>query len=560
MIAKKILGVLHKETSGLHKAAYLLASFTFISQLLGLVRDRLLAYTFGAGETLDVYYAAFRIPDLILIFAGSIVSIAILVPLLTDKLHLSKESGKKFIDNIFSFFFVAIIIISAIIFFFVPYLLRIMFPGFDNPETIKELTLLTRILLLSPIFLGLSNLFAGIVHVYRKFFVYALSPILYNLGIIIGIVLIYPVFGVTGLGIGVLLGAVMHFGIQIPVVRRQKLIPKISLSFNWSEIKTIVFTSLPRAFTLSIGNVVIVFLLGFASVLREGSISIFNLSFTLQSVPLALVGVSYSLAAFPMLSKLIIEDKKLEFLSRLETASRHIIFWSLPALTMFIVLRAQIVRAILGTGKFDWIDTRLTAAVLAIFVVSVFAQALTLLFIRGYYAAGKTKRPLIMGIISGAVVVALTFIFHNLFIESNLFLLFMESLLDISGLPGTEVIVLPLAYSSGMIVNLILLFVYLQKDFGKFSKKIWITFKHSVYTSLIAGFVAFTFLDVFDNIFELTTLIGISFQGLFSGLIGVIAGVIILILLGNDEIKYIIPTIKNKFIKTNIQLPETTEL
>jgi len=560
MIARKIFGMIHKETSGLHKAAYLLAGFTFLSQLLGLVRDRLLAHTFGAGETLDIYYASFRIPDLILIFAGSIVSIAILVPLLTAKLHNSTEEGKKFIDNIFSFFFITIILSSAIVFFFVPQLLRFMFPGFTDPESVRELVMLTRIFLLSPIFLGLSNLFAGVVQVYRRFLVYALSPILYNLGIIIGIAGLYPIWGLRGLGIGVVMGAFMHFGIQIPVVLKKGFLPKFSLKINWSEIKSVVFTSLPRAFTLSIGNIVIVFLLGFASVLREGSISIFNLSFNLQSVPLTIVGVSYSLAAFPMLAKLVSEGKKEEFLARIEVAAKHMIFWSLPALTLFIVLRAQIVRTVLGTGAFDWIDTRLTAAALAVFVVSVFAQALILLLIRGYYAAGKTMRPLVVGTFSGAFVVVSTFLLHNAFIKSSTIILFFEELLDVGGLPGTDVLVLPLAYSIGMIINLILLLLFFRKDFGKFSKSIRTTTKHAIYTSLISGFVAFRFLDVFDNIFELETLMGVFLQGLFAGVIGVVFGVFVLILLGNEEIKDIIPTLKTRLSKAEITLPEKGEL
>jgi len=560
MIARKIIGMIHKETSGLHKAAYLLAGFTFLSQLLGLVRDRLLAHTFGASEILDVYYAAFRIPDLILIFAGSIVSIAILVPLLTDKLHESEEIGKKFIDNIFSFFFLTIMLTSLVAFFFIPQLLKLIFPGFSDPVVFKELVSLTRIFLLSPIFLGLSNLFAGILQVYRKFLVYALSPILYNLGIIIGIGVLYPRFGLTGLGIGVVLGALMHFGIQVPVVARKKFIPSFSMSFDWPLIKKVVFTSLPRAFTLSIGSIIIVFLLGFASLLREGSISIFNLSFNLQAVTLAIVGVSYSLAAFPMLSKLITEGNRSEFLYRMEVAARHIIFWSVPALTMFIVLRAQIVRTLLGSGAFDWIDTRLTAATLAVFVLSVFAQALILLYIRGYYAAGKTIRPLIIGSVSGIFIVLSTFFLHDLFSESNIVLLFLESLLDIEGLPGTEVLILPISYSLGMILNLILLHAYFQVDFGKFSKKLWNTARHSVYTSVIAGFVAFRFLDVFDNVFELNTVFGVFAQGLFSGLSGIAVGVGVLILLKSDEIKEIISTLKNRLIKAEITLPEKEEL
>ena len=131
----------------------------------------------------------------------------------------------------------------------------------------------------------------------------------------------------------------------------------------------------------------------------------------MQSVPLAIVGASYSLAAFPTLAGLWTKGDTRTFVSTLSTAMRHIFFWSVPALVLFVVLRAQIVRTVLGSGAFDWSDTRLTAASLALFAVSVVAQSAILLLTRAYYAAGKTRAPLFIAFGGALITVCSAFLF-----------------------------------------------------------------------------------------------------------------------------------------------------
>jgi putative peptidoglycan lipid II flippase len=160
-MVKKLFNFFSKEIVGLHEAAYLLGFFALLCQLLALVRDRVLAATFGAGHDLDIYYSAFRIPDFIFVMVASLVGISVLVPFIIEKVNISKEESKKFIDNIFSAFFLLIIAISVIVFLFVPYLVPIIFKGFPLKD-FPELIFLTRILLLSPILLGLSNFFGSI--------------------------------------------------------------------------------------------------------------------------------------------------------------------------------------------------------------------------------------------------------------------------------------------------------------------------------------------------------------------------------------------------------------
>jgi putative peptidoglycan lipid II flippase len=547
-MVQRVLKILNSEIKGLHQVAYLLATFAILSQVLGLIRDRLLAHSFGASLGLDIYYAAFRIPDFIFMAVASIVSIFVLVPFLVDKIDRNKEEAVEFINNIFSFFFGLIVVVGIGAFFFIPFLSKLIFPGFSQ-ESLNSLIDLTRVLLLSPILLGLSNLFSSVTQVYKKFFIYSISPLLYNIGIIIGVLFFYPSFGLLGLGLGVILGASLHLAIQIPVIIQAGFFPSIRFNFDLREILDVVKVSLPRTITLSLSSITILILVSLASVLGEGSISIFNFSFNLQSVPLGIIGVSYSVAAFPTLARFFSSGEREEFAKHIMVATRHIIFWSIPAIFLLIVLRAQIVRVILGSGQFSWADTRLTAAALALFAVSILAQALVMLFVRGYYAAGITKRPLIIGMVSSALIIVLALFLVNLFSSSDVFKHFMESLLRIEDIPNTAITMLPLAYSIGMILNLIILWQAFRRDFREFFVPIKEAFFHSVVASFFMAFTTFQFLRIFDNVFDINTFWGILLQGLLSGLIGIALGVFLLKVFDNQEMNEIWRSLHSKFWK-----------
>lgn len=546
----RILKILHREVRGLHEAAYLLGLFAIFSQVLALVRDRLLAYNFGAGEVLDVYYAAFRIPDLIFVGVASLVSVYVLIPFIAEK--ATDKAVKEFISNIFSFFALLIISVSAIVFIFTPQIVSSLFPGIADSET---LVLLTRILLLQPMLLGLSNLFASITQINQRFILYAVSPLLYNIGIIIGILFLYPIYGIVGLVYGVILGAVFHMAIQIPFITKKKLLPSFRI-FDIKEILSVISLSLPRTITLSANQIVLLLMISVASLLDSGSITVFSFSLNLQSVPLAIIGVSYSVAAFPTLARLFTNGSRKEFIIQINVAMRHIIFWSVPAIAFIIVLRAQLVRVVLGSGAFDWSDTRLTAAALALFVISLTAQAIVLLLVRGYYAAGDTKKPLLIALISAVVSLSSAYYLMMLFIESQGFRLFMESLLRVEGIPGTEVLMLPLGYSIGVLVNALLLLISFQKDFGGLTTSLSNVFWKGIFASLGAGGVSYYILSILDDVFDINTFFGIFSQGFIAGISGIIVLYILLQFVKSRELKEVSKSIHHKFWKTKAIFPE----
>lgn len=558
---ERILRIFTKESESINQAALLLGCLTLLSQVLALFRDRSIAHFIGPSSSLDAYYAAFRVPDLIFICVASLASITVIIPFLVAKMDGDKvtNEARKYLNDIFTVFFSLMVAVALIAFFLMPYLVHFISPGFTNFSQ-SEVILLSRIMLLSPILMGLSNLFGTVTQLFRKFFIYSLSPILYNLGIIIGVIFLYPIFGIYGIAIGVALGALMHFGVQALASYSCGFTPKFSFLINFKDIKNAAITSFPRTLGLAFNNIALIFIIALASFLKSGSISVFNFAFNLQSVPLNIIGISYAVAAFPTLAKSFGNGKKEEFKKHLKEAARAIVFWSLPVIFLFIVLRAQIVRVILGSGSFSWDNTRLVAACLAIFSVSILAQGMITLLSRSYYATGNTKRPLLVNFFSSLLIIFLSYVFINFFENVPTFHFFIESLLKVNDISGTEILMLPLAYSIGTIFNFILHWVFVKKDFMQNESFISKTFFQSLGASFFLGLVAYLSLNILSPVFGTTTFWGVFLQGFISGILGIMTAVLVLYLLKNEELNNLLKTLKTKFWCAKVIAPSQEEL
>jgi len=562
-MVNRIITFLNKEFRGVNEAALLLGGFAFLSQILGLVRDRMLAHIVGAGPMLDIYYAAFRIPDFLYISIASLASVTVLMPFLVEKINNNNntpEKAREFMNNIFSAYMLFMAVASILIIIFMPYIVHLIAPGFDKSQ-IALLITTSRIMLLSPIFIGLSNLIGTVTQLFRNFLIFSLSPIFYNVGILFGVIFLYHKMGVYGLAVGVIIGAVMHFLVQVPVVIKHKFFPRFSFKIKWHEIFQVVKLSAPRTLTLSCNSIAFIFLIAMASTLKSGSISLFTFSYNLQSVPVGIIGISYAVAAFPILVKSFSMKDMDNFIGQIILAARQIVFWSLPVITLLVVLRAQIVRVILGSSTFTWSDTRLTAASVALFSISLATQGLVLLFVRGYYAAGNTKKPLFINVFSSVMVIVFAQILIYVFGNYPNVLSQLESILRVKDVPDTIMLSLPLAYAMGSILNFFLIWTMFKKDF-LYSNKINLskTFIQSAVSAVVMGLVAYLSLGFFDSVFDINTGRGIFFQGFISGILGIISGVIILTILKNKEFFDLIKALKNKFWRNRVVVPEQGEL
>ena len=547
----KILSLFNKEINGLHQAAFLLAFASVGAKVLAILRDRLLASSFGAGKSLDIFYASFRLPDLLYVFSLFLVSITALIPVFLEKRDQKKDSH-VFINGIFTVFVIFTIITIIILFLAIPYLVGVIAPGFSGEDT-NTMINLSRILLLSPLFLGLSNIVSSVIQSYKRFFVYALSGVLYNAGIIVGILFFYPKFGINGLAVGVVLGAFFHFLIQVPTFIKLGYFPKFTLSVfkkeEWSDIVRILKLSFPRTLGLGLNQLVLVAITAFASFLAVGSIAVFNLASNLQSIPLGIIALSYSVAAFPSLAKNIIRHEKEKFLNSVVSSFRHILFWLIPITVLFIILRAQIVRVVLGAGAFTWADTRLTAAALALFTISLFAQGIILLLVRAFYAAGKTKLPVLINITSSLSIVCFSAGLLYIFKYFPVFQASFGDFLRVDSVAGASVLVLPLAYSLGSILNFLLLFYFFEREFGYISSYIRKSFLQISFVSIIMGFVAYLGLSAFSGYFNLETFWGIFAQGFLAGILSLIVGFFLFKGLKNKEFEELSSSLKKRFIK-----------
>jgi len=551
MNPRRVVDLLYKEIRGLHEVAYLLAFFTFGSQLFALARDRLLAHQFGAGETLDIFYAAFRIPDTMYTILASMVSIFVLIPFLESATQRGQNTLREFMSSICTFFSSTLITLGIVVYFFTPQIVSVLYENF-SPTMQTSLVDVVRILLLQPLFLGVSNLFAAYVQTRGRFLLYAIAPILYNIGVILGILFFYPYMGVVGLAWGVVLGALLHLGIQMPFMMANQMIPKILIP-KWRTVYEVMRISIPRTITLSSQQLVVLVMISLASRYVAGSVSAFSFAWNLQAVPLAIIGVSYSVAAFPKLSRLYNKGEYDEYIKLVVVAARQIIFWAIPTTVFIIILRAQIVRVVLGTGAFDWSATKMTAAILALLTLSLVAQGLIILLVRACYAAGKTRVPLVINVMSsfGTILFAyaLLQVAHTNFLQVS----FLANSMRVAGADGAEVLLIALAYTLGSILNALLLLLHFSKMYTNFFKDLRMTIIQALIASIIAGYGTYLALHLLLGVVSQGTFLGIFKQGFVAGVVGGCLWTATLIALGNSDIITAWTTLQKRLLKMPVK-------
>jgi len=518
---------------GLHQAAYLLAALTLVSQALALLRDRTFAHTFGAGQVLDLYYAAFRVPDLVFALVSSLVSAYVLIPRITG---MDRESTRKLLSESATFLFGVGGLICVVLAIFMPQFLTFLYPSFVSSAYQSEFILLARILLLQPILLGLSGVLASVTQVHRRFVLFALSPVLYNLGIILGAVFLYPRWGLPGIGVGVVIGSVAYLAINIPVIIGAGVVPRFRLP-RFALMMPVVRDSIPRSLALGMGSITALVLTAFASRVGTGAVSVFTLASNLEAVPLSLIGSSYAIAAFPALSEASALERREEFTRILSASARHIILWSVVSVGLIAVLRAHIVRVILGTGAFDWNATRLTAALLAVLAVGLVAQGLVLLFSRALYAVRQSWRPLVYQAAGGVLTVLLAMAFLGM--PTTEMPASLAALLRVSDVHGTAILLVALAATLGQIFLAILSLVALRSVSPGLACTLTRPLVDGCVAAFAGGAAAYTVLFLEGGIAPLTTLASVFTQGFIAGVVGLAASALALFFVENEEFRIV---------------------
>jgi len=453
----------------------LLALSALLSRLMGIVRDHLLAKTFGATAgtgiyDLDVYYAAFRIPDLIYSLLVFGVISAAFIPIFTQyKKERDMKNAWEFASSMLHLMFIVILIIAGVMYLLAPYLVHLIAAGFSE-EQLQLTCKLMRILLLSPILFSITSILVSLQDSFKTFFFRSLGPIFYNLGIIFGILYFGMEFGVIGVVWGVILGAGMDLTIQLPALKLIGYKYRLLLGYKRHDVRQAFKLIIPRILGLSMTHLTLIINTLIASFLMTGSITVFYLADNLQAVPLGMIGISFAITSFATLSELASEPTKEPFANEIRRVMGQVLFLIIPATIGMLMLRHEIIDVILKYGKFTQSDALLTAQILGFLLISLFAQSLIPLLGRGFYAFQNTKTPLLAGFtgalisISGSLILALGF--------------------------GAGIVGIAIAFSIGNIVNFLLLYILMHKKV-KFGILDWLNTSKIVVMSIIMGSVVF---------------------------------------------------------------------
>ncbi len=505
--------VFHTLNSTIGGGAILIAFFGIASKVVGLYRDRLFAGTFGASRLSDIYFASFKLPDLVfnILVLGALTSS--FIPVFQKTWHKNNEQGILLSNAVLNILLIAIGIFTILVWLCAPIFVPYLVPGFGHQDIALTITM-TRYLLASLLFFTASNLLSGVLNAWKRFFSFGLSSVLYNVGIIIGIVYCYPVFGMPGLAIGVVGGAAMHFLVQAIEAYKNGWRYKPVLFYD-ASVKRIMQLMIPRMVGLAGNQIAVVVVTILASTLSAGSLAVFNYANNLQSIPIGIFGISLAVAAFPYFSKSLSENDDASFRKMFSVQCRRILYFLIPISFSLLLLRAQIVRVILGTGAFDWNATHLTAQALGFFSLAICAQGLVPLLARSFYALEDTVTPVVVSFVDiGATII-----------------------LSLLLLPNFGVLGLVFADAIGGIGNMLVLFILLHRRFGDLDDtELARSIMRISAVSLVASALMYLSLQYTARLLDTHTFIGIFTQGAVSGSIGIAVYVLLSMLLGFDEI------------------------
>ena len=401
--------LIFQEQRTILSGALVIGLMSFLSALLGLVRKRLYAGILATGLEYDALVAAFKIPDLIFqIFIAGTLNAAF-IPLFSRYIRKDKAvNAWRFASTILNWALILLLSTTILVFFLAPLLVRFLVPGFAVEQ--QELVVkLMRILLLAPLFLGLSAFVGGVIQSFRRFFLPFFSPVAYNLGAIAGILFFYPLGGIEGMAWGVVLGALLHLLIQLPLLRH--------LGFRWyfswrglgQSLREFSRLALARSLWGLFFQLRELVLVHLASYIGIGAISILDYGVSLVRFPIVILAASIAQASLPSLSAAADQEEE-KFRRLFSNALGQLLFLILPASVILIVLKIPVVRLVLGTGRFDWSATVTTSWILALLALSLFAQAGRELIVRAFYALREADLPVVISIFSlstGLIIAAL---------------------------------------------------------------------------------------------------------------------------------------------------------
>jgi putative peptidoglycan lipid II flippase len=475
LFTNKIKSLFQDQQHSVLSAATLIMVMIVASRLLGLVRQRVLAHYFVSSD-LSLFFAAFRLPDTIfeILVFGTFASA--FIPIFTNTLKESKEKAWKTAGIIANWGGLFFVILAAIVVIFAHPLYRLITPGFIASDQTK-IADLARILFIAQGFFVISYVLTAVLESSKRFFVPALAPLFYNLGMIISTILLSSRYGLYAPVIGVVIGASMHFLIQLPFA--------IKLGFRFSkaftitpEVMKIARLSLPRIAEVSFLQIAKFVELTLASLISVPAYTYFTFGNTIQLLPVGLFGTSIAKASLPTLSAQA--DDLPAFKKTLFETLNQVVFLMMPIVAFLMVARVPVVRLIFGTDIFTWEATVETSLVVSAFAIGIFSQAANSILARSFYALHNTRTPVLVSVSTLTLNIILDYIFVFIY-----------------KLPVWS---LAFAFSLSSIIQSVILFVLITKRIHNGAKTaLYLPILKSIMGGIVSGSTMFFILKFFDK-------------------------------------------------------------
>ena len=518
----------------MHTIAYIFGAVNIFVLLLSFLRERAFAHYFGTSELLDIYVASFSIPDMLFMTATAFVSVYALLPMFEEKMREGQEEFQKFINTSFYFLVLFLLLGATALFFSIPFLADTFFESFTG-DSRGTFILFSRVYLIQASFFAVSAFFTAILQLKRKFILYSILPILYNSGIILGVMVLYPLFGAVGLALGVVLGALLHVGIQIPILIHNKVLPYLAPTKRAiKECWRVIRMSVPRASALLSQGIAEVFIFSAVVSISKGALSAYYFAQSLRTLPLIVVGTAYSIATFPILVTHFAENNIQAFRDVIENALKRLLFFILPIIAFVFILREPLVTMILKTGAFSVEATVVTSAIVAVLMPHALTTSFLVICARALYARGRSTIPFLIFFILSAAKIALSHITVQFLQENKNFLTMIQS---ISGLKSAEhntlfatILIIVLLEVVAVIMIVAVLMRDMQQSFTSLSK---VFLQNIIAVNALMISIAFT-KRIFFTAIEFSSLKGVFAIGCMS-VVGAVVWYAVLRLLKNKE-------------------------
>ena len=472
------------------------------AKLISLVQTLIIAQAFGVGSELDAYVAANRIPELIVVLISGGALTHAFIPVFSGFLAQGDvESAWQLSSNLLNTIFTIALILSAVVFFMAPWFVnQVVAPGF-NAVTARNTIEMMRILLLSTIIFSISGIFSGILNSHQHFLLPALAPIMYDLGILCGVLFLLPRFGVHGIAMGAVIGSALHFSIQVPGLFKYKMSWKRGLGLSNPALWRVIRLMLPRIAGLGVFALNFLVMNNIASRLSVGSVSALDWGWRLMQIPQTLIGTAMGIVIFPTLAALS-EVKDLDGKrDAMSGALRFVLVTSIPSAVGLIVLGGPLI-SLLERGAFDAAASALVYSTLSMFTLGLIVHSALEVIARSFYADKDTLTPLYAALGGAAINLVFAILLSDVFtVDSRLF---TNSIAHAFPILGVEPYIghvsgLALANSLGVMFEVVCLLVILRTRWSGIREN---SLASSLSKSLVASLVMAAAIVLLDMLWQ----------------------------------------------------------